>query len=146
MLNQCNFIGRVGKDPDSRFTPSGVAVTTFSIAVSEKYKDRDGNKQEKTEWINVVFWRKLAEIVSNYVKKGDLIFISGKITTRTYDDRDGNKKYITEIVANEMKMLGSRQDGDQDHGQKSRTQNQNSRPQQQTFEEPVFDPGSEIPF
>lgn len=104
MLNQCNFIGRLGKDPEIKFTPSGKAVCTVSIAVSEK---RGG--EEHTEWVSCVFWEKLAEIVGQYLKKGGLIFASGKMQTRSYE-KDGQKRYMTEIVCRDMKMLGGKSD------------------------------------
>jgi single-strand DNA-binding protein len=108
MLNQCNFIGRTGKDPVIRHTPSGDAVASFSIALDESYK-KDGVKVEKVEWINVVAFKSLAVIIEKYVTKGQLLFISGKIQTRKYADKDGQEKYVTEIVAHEMKMLGSKE-------------------------------------
>jgi len=107
-LNQCNFIGRVGRPPEIRYTPSGDAVANFSMACSESWKDKTGQKQEKTEWVNVVAWRRLAEIIGQYVGKGDLIFISGKMQTRQWEDKDGGKRSTTEIVAGEMKMLGTK--------------------------------------
>lgn len=107
-VNKVILVGNLGKDPELRYTPSGAAVVTFSIATSERYKDREGNKQEKTEWHNIVAWRQLAEICGKYLHKGKQVFIEGKIQTRSYDDRDGNKKYITEIVADQMQMLGGR--------------------------------------
>lgn len=100
MLNQCNFIGRLGRDPESRFTSSGKQVANVSIACSEKR-----NGQEFTEWVNVIFWEKLAEIVVEYLGKGSLVFVSGKMQTRSWEDANGVKKYTTEIVAREMKML-----------------------------------------
>lgn len=105
MLNQCSFIGRLGKEPETRHTQSGDAVTSFSVACDEKWKDKDGNQQSKTEWINCVAWRKLGEICGQYLTKGSLVYVSGKMQTRQWDDKDGNKRYITEIVAREMKML-----------------------------------------
>jgi single-strand DNA-binding protein len=106
MLNKVFLIGRAGKDPELKYTPSGAAVATFTMATSETWKSKEGKKEEKTEWHNIVAWRKLAEICGQYVKKGDLLHIEGKITTRSWEDRDGNKRTTTEIVANEMKMLG----------------------------------------
>jgi single-strand DNA-binding protein len=149
MLNQCNFIGRTGKEIDLKYTPSGDAVATVSIAVSESWKDKNGDKKQKTEWVNVVAWRKLAEIMSSYVKKGDLIYISGKLTTRSYDDRDGNKRYVTEVVADTMQMLGSKDDrGSQG---KPAAPGTSSRPYgtpqpHHTEDDSLFDPDSEIPF
>lgn len=104
-LNQCNFIGRCGKEVELKYTPSGDAVATVSIAVEESWKNKQGEKQSKTEWVNVVAWRGLAEIMGKYVGKGDLIYISGKMQTRSYE-KDGTKRYVTEIVADQMQMLG----------------------------------------
>ena len=105
-LNKVQLIGNVGKDPELKYTPSGVAVASFSMATTEKWKDNDGNPQEKTEWHNLVAWRKLAEIVGEYVKKGKPLYVEGKIQTRSYE-KDGVKRYSTEIVADEIIMLGS---------------------------------------
>jgi single-strand DNA-binding protein len=109
-VNKVILVGNLGKDPELRYTPSGAAVATFSLATTERYKDKDGNRQEKTEWHNIVAWRQLAEICGKYLHKGKQVYIEGKIQTRSYDDRDGNKRYITEIVADQMHMLGSRDD------------------------------------
>lgn len=109
-VNKVILVGNLGKDPELRYTPSGAAVATFSMATTERYKDKEGNRQEKTEWHNIVVWRQLAEICGKYLHKGKQVYIEGKIQTRSYDDRDGNKKYITEIVADQMHMLGSRDD------------------------------------
>lgn len=103
-LNKVQLIGNLGKDPELKYTPSGVAVATFSIATSESWKDQEGNQQEKTEWHNIVAWRKLAEIVGEYLKKGKKVYIEGKIQTRSYE-KDGIKRYITEIVADQLIML-----------------------------------------
>jgi single-strand DNA-binding protein len=104
-LNKAMLIGNLGKDPELRYTTSGVAVTSFSIATSESWKDQDGNLQERTEWHNIVAWRKLAEICGEWLKKGKRVYIEGRIQTRSYDDKNGVKKYITEIVADDMIML-----------------------------------------
>jgi len=105
-LNKVMLIGNLGKDPELKYTPSGVAVATFSIATSEQWKDQEGNAQEKTEWHNIVAWRKLAEIVGEYLKKGKKVYIEGKLQTRNYE-KDGVKRYITEIVADQLIMLDS---------------------------------------
>jgi single-strand DNA-binding protein len=103
------LIGNLGKDPELRYTTSGVAVATFSIATSESWKDQDGNMQERTEWHNIVAWRKLAEICGEWLKKGKKVYIEGRIQTRSYDDKNtGTKKYITEVVADNMIMLDSK--------------------------------------
>lgn len=105
-LNKVMLIGNLGKDPELRYTGSGVAVATFSLATNESWKDQDGNLQERTEWHNIVAWRKLAEICGEWLKKGKKIYIEGRIQTRSYDDKNtGAKKYITEIVADSMIML-----------------------------------------
>lgn len=109
-VNKVILVGNLGKDPELRYTASGAAVATFSIATSERYKDKQGQQQEKTEWHNVVVWRQLAEICGKYLHKGKQVYIEGRIQTRSYDDRDGNKKYITEIVADQMQMLGRAND------------------------------------
>jgi single-strand DNA-binding protein len=104
MVNKVILLGNLGKDPIVRRTENGVAVATFSLATSERYKDKDGNPQEKTEWHNVVLWRGLAEVAEKYLHKGDKVYIEGKLTTRSYE-QDGIKKYVTEIVADTMNML-----------------------------------------
>lgn len=103
-LNKVQLIGNLGKDPELKYTPSGVAVATFSIATSESWKDQDGNQQEKTEWHNIVAWRKLAEICGEYLKKGKKVYLEGKLQTRNYE-KDGVKRYVTEIVADQLIML-----------------------------------------
>ena len=103
-VNKVILVGNLGKDPELRYTPSGAAVATFSIATTDRFKDKDGN--QKTEWHNIVAWRQLAEICGKYLHKGKQVYIEGRIQTRSYDDRDGNKRYITEIVADQMQMLG----------------------------------------
>ncbi len=103
-LNKVQLIGNLGKDPEMRYTSSGIAVATFSIATSDSWKDQDGNMQERTEWHNIVAWRKLAEICGEWLKKGKKVYIEGKLQTRSYE-KDGVKKYITEIVASDLIML-----------------------------------------
>jgi len=108
-LNKVILIGNLGKDPEVSYTPSGIAVAKFSMATSEKWKDAEGNFQERTEWHNIVAWRKLAEICGQYLKKGSKAYIEGKLQTRSWDDKNtGVKKYMTEIVADNLIMLDSR--------------------------------------
>jgi len=102
-LNQCNFIGRVGKDPEVRIIPSGLAVVDFSIAVGFKTKT-----EEKTEWVKIVAWDKLAELVGKYVKKGNQVFVSGRMQTDKWEDKEGIKRYTTKINANTIQFLGSK--------------------------------------
>jgi len=115
-LNKATLIGHLGRDPETRTLANGDAVTNFSIATSESWKDKtSGERQERTEWHNIVMFRKLAEIASEYLKKGSLVYIEGKITTRKWTDKEGKDRYTTEIVADEMKMFGgSRQEREQE--------------------------------
>jgi len=110
-VNKVTLIGNLGKDPELRYTSSGVAVATFSMATSESWKDPEGNTQERTQWHNIVAWRKLAEIVGEYLKKGSKIYLEGRLQYRNYDDKNGVKRYVTEIVMDEMVMLDSRGSG-----------------------------------
>ena len=105
MLNKVQLIGRLGKDPEIRYTQGSEAVATVSLATSESWKDKNGEKQEKTEWHNLVFYRRLAEVVGEHLKKGSLIYVEAKITTEKYQ-KDGEDRYVTKIVVSEMKMLG----------------------------------------
>lgn len=114
-LNQCNFIGRLGKDVDMRYMPNGDAVASFSLAVGSQWKDKSGNKQEATEWVNVSAFGKLGEICGQYLKKGTQVFVSGRMKTEKYQ-KDGVDRYSTKIIADRMQMLGSKQGGDSDSG------------------------------
>ncbi|MBI4457081.1 MAG: single-stranded DNA-binding protein [Acidobacteria bacterium] len=107
-VNKVILVGRLGKDPEVRYTPSGSAVANFSLATDETWKDKNGEKQQRTEWHNIVVWNKLAEICGQYLTKGKLVYLEGRLQTREWDDRDGNKRKTTEIVATDMVMLGSK--------------------------------------
>lgn len=107
-INKVILVGNLGADPEIRYTPSGTAVANFRLATSETRVNKDGQKETKTEWHRIVTFGKLAEICGEYLSKGKQVYIEGKIQTRSWDDKDGNKKYMTEIVANTMQMLGSR--------------------------------------
>ena len=110
-VNKVILVGRLGKDPEIRSTANGTSVARFSIATDEKFTDRSGEKQERTEWHNIVAWSKLAEICGQYLKKGKLVYIEGSLRTDSWDDKEtGQKKYKTEIVANTMQMLDRRGD------------------------------------
>ena len=109
-INKVILIGRLGKDPEVKNTPGGAIVTKFSVATDESFKDRSGERQQKTEWHNIVTWNKLAEICGQYLTKGKLVYIEGKIQSRVWEDQGGNKRTSFEIVANEMKMLGAKED------------------------------------
>src|SRR6266540_1938044 len=109
MINKVILIGRLGKDPEIRSTPSGTPVCKFTMATDERFTDRNGEKQERTEWHNIVAWGKLGEICGQYLRKGRLIYIDGSIRTDSWDDKEtGQKRYRTEIVAQNMKMLEKR--------------------------------------
>jgi single-strand DNA-binding protein len=108
-VNKVILIGNLGRDPETRYMPDGTATTSFSVATTESWKDKSGDKQEKTEWHRISTFRKLAEICREYLKKGSQVYIEGKLQTRKWTDKDGAEKYTTEIIADEMKMLGSRQ-------------------------------------
>ncbi|MGB7025205.1 MAG: single-stranded DNA-binding protein [Candidatus Acidiferrales bacterium] len=109
-VNKVILVGRLGRDPETRFTGGGQAVANFTLATDSTYKDRSGERQKKTEWHRIVVWSKLAEICQQYLKKGSLIYIEGRLQTREWEDKSGQKRTTTEIVASEMRMLGSRSD------------------------------------
>jgi single-strand DNA-binding protein len=111
-VNKAILVGRLGRDPETRYTSAGQAVCTFSLATDETYKDRAGVRQKRTEWHRITMWGKLAEIGQQYLKKGTLVYIEGRIQTRQWDDKTtGAKRTATDIVANEMRMLSSRGEG-----------------------------------
>ena len=110
-VNKAILIGNLGKDPELRYTPSGQAVASFSLATSERYKDKEGNWQERTDWHNIVVWGRQGETVKEYLKKGRSCYVEGRIQTRSYDDREGNKKWVTEIIASRIQFLGGRGEG-----------------------------------
>ncbi len=108
MVNKAILIGRLGKDPEVRYTPDGTMVTNFNLATDEQWKDKSGEKVQKTEWHRIVTFGKLAEICGNYLVKGKLIFVEGRIQTRSWEDKDGVKRFTTEIIASNMQMLDSK--------------------------------------
>lgn len=110
-VNKVILVGNLGKDPEVRHLDNGRAVANFSLATSETYKNKAGERVTNTEWHNVVLWTPLAEIAERFLKKGGQVYIEGKLTTRSWDDQDGNKRYTTEVVGREMTLLGSRADG-----------------------------------
>ena len=134
-LNKVMIIGRLGKDPEMRFLENNVAVARFSVATSEYYKDSAGNRIEKTEWINVVIWRQLAEVASKFLKKGSQVYLEGKLTTRSYDDPKTNeKRYVTEVVASDMKLLDKKPEGDGQSNQGGSSQYQSGQSSQRVSE------------
>jgi single-strand DNA-binding protein len=108
-MNKILLIGRLGRDPDARYTNNGTAVTTFSLAVSRKYKTATGETKEETEWFTIITWRNLAEICNQYLKKGQKVFIEGRLTQRKYTDREGIQRTAIEVIANNMEMLSPKQ-------------------------------------
>ena len=110
-VNKVILVGRLGKDPETRYMPNGEAVTNATLATSENWKDKSGEKQEKTEWHNLVFYRRLAEIAGEYLKKGSQVYIEGKLQTRKWQTKEGQDRYTTDIVVNEMTMLGGKSSG-----------------------------------
>lgn len=111
-VNKVILLGNLGSDPELRYTPSGVAVANFNVATNERWPDKDGNMQEKTEWHRIVCWRKLAEIAGEYLKKGSPVYLEGKLQTRNWEDQNGVKRYQTEVIASNLQMLGRRGEGD----------------------------------
>jgi single-strand DNA-binding protein len=109
-VNKVILLGNLGKDPETKYNTSGTAITTFSVATSEQWQDKSGEKQEKTEWHRIVAFGKLAEICGQYLTKGKRVYIEGKTQTRSWEDKDGNTRYTTEIVARDMVMLGGKQE------------------------------------
>jgi single-strand DNA-binding protein len=112
-VNKVILVGNLGKDPEIKYTPSGTPVAKFSLATNERYKDKGGEWQDRTEWHNIVAWQRLAEIVGEYVKKGAKVYIEGRIQTSSWEDKQsGEKKYRTEIIAQDLVLLGGRGEGD----------------------------------
>lgn len=115
-VNKVILVGNLGRDPEVRYMPNGDAVANYSIATTETWKDKNGMRQEKTEWHNIVMYRRLAEIAGEYLKKGSSVYIEGRLQTRKWQDKQGNDRYTTEIVADQMQMLGGRNSGGGDGG------------------------------
>jgi len=110
-VNKVILIGNLGRDPELRYTPSGQAVANFTLATNERWRDKDGNNQDRTEWHNIVVWGRQAETAKEYLSKGRPVYIEGRLQTRSWDDKDGNKRYTTEIVAQRVQFLGGRDQG-----------------------------------
>ena len=115
-LNKVMLIGNLGADPELRFTANGAAVANFRIACSRTYTDRDGQRQEVTEWVTIVAWQRLAELCGQYLSKGRPVYVEGRLQTRQWEDREGNNRYTTEVVANDIQFLGGRGGGGGDSG------------------------------
>lgn len=108
-VNKVILVGRLGADPQLKYTPSGRANASFNLATNASWKDQDGNQQEKTDWHRITAWGKLAEVMGEWLKKGSYVYLEGRLQTRTYEDSNGVKKWITEVVANDMEMLGRKE-------------------------------------
>lgn len=158
-VNKVILLGHLGKDAETRFTPSGASVTNFTVATNRRWKDQQtGEWKEETDWHNVVLWR--AENLANYLTKGKQVYVEGKLKTRSYEDKDGNKRYVTEVMADDVLLLGGRGEGGdfEGGGQSSRPVSMprsagggrpSAPPQQQRAPEQDFDPGitdDDIPF
>jgi len=116
-LNKVQLIGNLGKDPEVKYTPSGTAVAKITLATNERFKDKDGQWQDRTEWHNVVLWQRLAEIAGEYLKKGGKVYVEGRLQTRSWDDKQTNqKKYMTEVVASDLILLSGRGEGGETGG------------------------------
>jgi single-strand DNA-binding protein len=120
-VNKVILVGHLGADPDMRYTPSGQGVCELRVATSESWNDKNGQRQERTEWHRIVVWGKRAEVCSKYLAKGRQVYVEGRIQTRTYDDKEGNKRYITEVIAQDVQFLGGggAKDGARDGGRPS---------------------------
>ena len=146
MLNKVILIGRLGKDPETRFMPNGEAVCNFSVATSESWKDQSGQRQERIEWHNITMYRCLAEIAGQYLKKGSQVYLEGKIQTRKYQGKDGVERTAYDIIANEMKMLGGGSDGQQAQPAQSETPTPPRRQAPAAPAAPAEDVDDDIPF
>jgi len=148
MLNKVSLIGRLGKDPETRYMPNGEAVCNFSVATSETWNDRNGQRVERTEWHNITMYRRLAEIAGQYLKKGSQVYLEGKIQSRKYEGKDGIERTAYDIIANEMKMLG----GGGNDGQQAQQAQNGTPPAPPTRQAPaapaahVDDESDDIPF
>ena len=148
-VNKVILVGNCGKDPETKYMPSGGAVTNVSIATSESWKDKQsGETKERTEWHNVVFFNRLAEIVGEYVRKGSQIYVEGALRTRKWQDKSGQDRYTTEVVASEMQMLGSRQGGGDSYAPAQQSQSSGQQQRQPQPAAAVVEDGfdDDIPF
>jgi len=146
MLNKVQIIGHLGRDPETRYLPSGDAVTNLSVATTEKWRDKQtGEQREATEWHRISVFGKLAGICNQYLRKGSQVYIEGSLRTRKYTDKDGVERYSTEIRADTMKMLGGRQDGE-GHPQQRQAAPQRQQAPQQQYSSGFDDMDSDIPF
>ncbi len=139
-VNRVMLIGNLGKDPDVQYLEGNIAVAKFPLATTETYKDRSGKLISQTEWHTVVLWRGLAELAQKYLHKGSLIYVEGRLRTRSWEDKEGNKKFATEVVGDNLIMLDKRSDGHGGHGETIEGYNPEDIPP------PAGDPGETLPF
>ena len=135
-VNKVILIGNLGKDPEVRYLDSGVVVANFSLATTENYKNKEGERVSQTEWHNIVLWRGLAEVAEKWLKKGSSVYIEGKIRSRNWEDKEGNTRYTTEILADNMTMLGKKED--------SSAEKTETTPEQESI--PQEEKGDDLPF
>ena len=148
-VNKVMLIGNLGKDPEVKYMPNGDAVANFSIAMNESWKDKQGQKQERTEWANIVMYQRLAEIAGQYLKKGSSVYVEGRLQTRKWQDKNtGTDRYTTEIIANEMKMLGGKGGGSDDapRQQEQASSSQGKPPTAPHKASDGFEDDGDIPF
>ena len=153
-VNKVILVGRLGRDPETRYMPNGDAITNFSLATDEQWRDRNGERQTRTEWHNVSLYGKLGEIASQYLRKGSQVFVEGKIQSRKYTDKDGIERMAYNIIGNEMKMLGNRNDGSDSGNNNAAPPTSNpppaaprrQPPQQTPTTPPIDDIDDSIPF
>jgi single-strand DNA-binding protein len=151
MLNKVMIIGHVGQEPEVRYTgnaTNGTKVATLRVATSEKYKDKDGNVKEQTEWHSIVCWRQLADVVEKYVKKGTQLYVEGKLVTRSWEDQNGGKKYSTDIVAQTLQLLGKKEGAQPQRDPAIAGAQQMQRPQSTPLPtiDPSDNPEDDLPF
>ena len=151
MLNKVMIIGHVGQEPEVRYTgnaTNGTKVATLRVATSERYKDKDGNVKEQTEWHSIVCWRQLADVVEKYVKKGMQLYVEGKLVTRSWEDQNGGKKYSTDIVAQTLQLLGKKEGGQPQRDPAIAGAQQMQRPQSTPLPtiDPSDNPEDDLPF
>lgn len=145
-VNKVILVGRLGRDPETRYMPNGDAITNFSLATDEQWRDRNEERQTRTEWHNVSLYGKLGEIAGQYLRKGSQVFIEGKIQSRKYTGKDGIERTAYDIIGNEMKMLSNRNDGSDSGNNNAAPPTSNAPPQHESTTAPIDDIDDDIPF
>ena len=145
-VNKVILVGRLGRDPETRYIPNGDAITNFSLATDEQWRDRNGERQTRTEWHNVSLYGKLGEKAGQYLRKGSQVFIEGKIQSRKYTGKDGIERTAYDIIGNEMKMLSNRNDGSDSGNNNAAPPTSNAPPQHESTTAPIDDIDDDIPF